>query len=90
MWRPDKPTRFTEEPPAPAPSSASQNEPVPVPPQPGAPEPQATIGETLALELDTLTRRERQIREFQDLTLRRVAELRTEQLRRILEFLEQA
>lgn len=88
MWRPDKPTRFTEEPPPPQPNAVVQNEIVAQPSQSAPAPPEPSIGEKLALELDTVSRRERQIRELQDLTLRRVAELKTEQLRQILEFLE--
>ena len=46
-----------------------------------------SIGQRMTAELDTLSRRDRQIREMKELATHRVVDLTTEQLRRILEFM---
>lgn len=45
------------------------------------------IGSRFTSELDSISRRERQVREIQELATHRVVDLTTEQLRRILEFM---
>ena len=56
----------------------------PATPQPAAPN---SIGSRMTSELDTLSRRERQVREMKELATYRVVDLTTDQLRRILEFM---
>ena len=46
-----------------------------------------SIGTRFTSELDSISRRERQVREVQELATHRVIDLTTEQLRRILEFM---
>ena len=46
-----------------------------------------SIGSRMTMELDTLSRRERQVREMKELATYRVVDLTTDQLRRILEFM---
>lgn len=46
-----------------------------------------SIGTRFTSELDSISRRERQVREIQELATHRVIDLTTEQLRRILEFM---
>lgn len=53
------------------------------PPATGTP----SIGARFTTELDSISRRERQVREVQELATHRVIDLTTEQLRRILEFM---
>ena len=55
-------------------------------PHPTAPPP-SSIGQRMSLELDALSRRDRQVREMKELASSRVVDLTTEQLRRILEFM---
>ncbi len=53
-----------------------------------APSSQASsIGSRFSSELDSISRRERQVREIQELATHRVIDLTAEQLRRILEFM---
>ncbi len=49
--------------------------------------PNSSIGSRFTSELDSISRRERQVREVQELATHRVIDLTTEQLRRILEFM---
>ncbi len=49
--------------------------------------PALSIGARFTTELDSLSRRERQVREMQELATHRVLDLTTEQLRQILEFM---
>ncbi len=51
---------------------------------PGQP---SSIGQRMSVELDTLSRRDRQVREMKELATHRVVDLTTDQLRRILEFM---
>ena len=46
-----------------------------------------SIGTRFTSELDSISRRERQVREIQELATHRVIDLTTEQLRQILEFM---
>ena len=46
-----------------------------------------SIGARFTTELDSISRRERQVREIQELATHRVIDLTTEQLRQILEFM---
>ena len=53
---------------------------------PATPQP-PSIGQRMSVELDALSRRDRQVREMKELATSRVVDLTTEQLRRILEFM---
>ncbi len=56
------------------------------PPTPAASQPNS-IGSRMSAELDTLSRRDRHVREMKELATHRVIDLTTEQLRSILEFM---